>query len=219
MIQTIERTLISKDIFTIFFVFTFCLLVLTRFVFRKEFEYFLAFLVSNKYQNLIAAKQDSIINGFTIVLFIIQLISFAIFSYVAATFFRPELINTPLLFVKIISFFVFFIIIKYIIEKIIAVILDIENHVDTYNFHKINTRNLFGIILIPINLLLVYYFDGSKFVFFSVISLFFLYNLIVLFLLLKNHQKLIINKLFYFILYLCALEIAPYLVIYKFLIK
>ena len=36
---------------------------------------------------------------------------------------------------------------------------------------------------------------------------------------LKNYQKLIISKLFYFILYLCALEIAPYLVIYKLLIE
>ncbi len=219
MLQTIERTIISKDLFTLFFVITFCLLVLTRFVFRKEFEFFLTFLVSNKYQNLFVAKQDHIINGFTITLFIIQLISFAIFSYVAANFFHPNLVNTPLLFVKIISFLLFFIIIKYIIEKIVAVILDIENHIDTYNFHKINTRNLFGIILIPINLLLVYYFEGNKFIFFSVIFIFFLYNLIVLFFLLKNHQKLIINKLFYFILYLCALEIAPYLVIYKFLIK
>ncbi|MBC8755527.1 DUF4271 domain-containing protein [Kordia sp. YSTF-M3] len=219
MLQTVERTLISKDLFTLFFVITFCLLVITRFVFRKQFGFFLSFLVSNKYQNQFIAKQDHIINGFTTLLFVVQLISFAIFSYVAAVFFRPDLVNVPLLFVKIISFMLFFIIIKYIIEKIIAVILDIENQIDTYNFHKINARNLFGLILIPINLLLVYYFDGNKFIFFSVICIFFLYNLILLFLLLKNHQILIISKLFYFILYLCALEIAPYLVIYKFLIK
>lgn len=219
MLQTVERTIISKDWFTLFFVITFSLLVITRFIFRKQFGFFLAFLVSKKYQNNFISKQKNVINGFTLLLFIVQLISFAIFSYVAATFFRPHLIDTPLFFVKIISFLMFFIIIKYIIEKIIAVILNIESYVDVYNFHKINARNLFGLILIPVNLLLVYHLDGNTLVFFSVICIFFLYNLIVLFLLLKNYQKLIISKLFYFILYLCALEIAPYLVIYKFLIK
>jgi len=219
MFQTVERTIISKDWFTLFFVITFGLLVVTRFVFKKQFGFFLAFLVSNKYQNNFITKQENVINGFTSLLFIVQLISFAIFSYVTAIFFHPNLGNTPLFFVKIISFLMFFIIIKYIIEKIIAVILDIEMYIDAYNFYKINARNLFGLILIPINLLLVYYYNGHKFVFFSVICLFLLYNLIVLFVLLKNYQKLIISKLFYFILYLCALEIAPYLVVYKFLSK
>ncbi|QHI37133.1 hypothetical protein IMCC3317_25110 [Kordia antarctica] len=219
MLQTVERTIISKDWFTLFFVITFCLLVFTRFVFRKQFGLFLEFLVSNKYQNNFLAKQEDLINGFTTLLFGIQIISFAIFGYVAATFFRPHLVNTPLLFVKIISFLLFFSIIKYIIEKIIAVILDIEKYVNIYNFHKISARNLFGLLLIPINLLIVYWLDGNKYVFFSVILTFFAYNFIVFFFLLKNHQKLIISKLFYFILYLCALEIAPYFVIYKFLIK
>jgi hypothetical protein len=123
------------------------------------------------------------------------------------------------LFVKIIAFMAFFIIIKYIVEKIIAVILDIELYINTYNFHKINARNLFGIFLIPINLVLVYYDSVHKIIYLSVILTFLSYNFIVLFLLLRNHQKLIISKLFYFILYLCALEIAPYLIIYKFLIK
>ena len=219
MLQIAERTIISKDWLTLLFVITFGLLVLTHFIFRKQFELFLGFLVSKKYQNNFISKQEKVVNGFTSLLFVIQLISFAIFSYVVATFFYPHLINAPLIFVKISSFLLFFIIIKYIIEKIIAVVLDIESYIEEYHFHKINARNLFGLILIPINLLLVYYYDGSKVVFFSVILVFCLYNLIVLFLLLKNHQILIISKLFYFILYLCALEIAPYLVIYKFLIK
>ncbi|EDP98413.1 hypothetical protein KAOT1_14387 [Kordia algicida OT-1] len=219
MFQTVERTVISKDWLTLLFLVTLCLLVVTRFVFRKKFGLFLVFLFSNKYQNLTESKQEAIINGFTTLLFVVQLISFSIFAYVALTFFHPQLVSTPLLFVKIISFMVFFILIKYIIEKIIAVILDIESYINTYNFHKINARNLFGLLLIPINLVLVYYDYENKIVFFSIFFTFLSYNLIVLFLLLKNYQKLIISKLFYFILYLCALEIAPYLVIYKFLIK
>ncbi|WP_046756325.1 DUF4271 domain-containing protein [Kordia jejudonensis] len=219
MFRSIERTIISKDWITLLFLVSFCILVLVRFVFRKQFSLFLSFLFTNKYENQFVSKQDDLVNWFSALLFLVQVTSFSIFIYVAVTFFYPSLRTAPFLFVKIITFTTFFIIIKYIFEKIIAVILDLESYVNTYNFHKLTTRNLFGILLIPINLLLVYNLDGHKIVFFSIIVTFFLYNLIGLFFLLKNYQKLIISKLFYFILYLCALEIAPYLVIYKFLIK
>jgi hypothetical protein len=219
MLSTVERTIISKDWLTLLFVTTLCLLVITRFAFRKKFSLFLVSLFSNKYQTQVESKQEDIINGFTSLLFFVQVISFSIFGYIAVTFFRPHLINAPFLFVKIISFMVFFIVIRYIIEKIMAVILDIELYINAYNFHKINARNLFGLLLIPINLVLVYYDYKNNIIFFSVIFMFLSYNLIVLFFLLKNYQKLIISKLFYFILYLCALEIAPYLVIYKLLIE
>ncbi len=216
MFESVERTIISKDWLTLLFLVSFCLLVLIRFVFRKQFSLFLVFLFSNKYENQFISKQDDVVNWFSSLLFIVQIISFTIFIYIAVIFFHPTLINAPFLFVKIITFTTFFIIIKYILEKIVAVILDLESHINTYNFYKLSTRNLFGITLIPINLLLVYYINGNKIIFFSVILTFLLYNLIGLFFLLKNYQKLIISKLFYFILYLCALEIAPYLVIYKF---
>lgn len=219
MFESVERTIISKDWLTLLFLISFCLLVLIRFVFRKQFSLFLVFLFSNKYENQFISKQDDVINWFSSLLFAIQIISFSTFIYITVIFFYPTLIVAPLLFVKIITFTTFFIIIKYILEKIISVILDLELYVNTYNFYKLSARNLFGIVLIPINLLLVYYINGNKFIFFSVILTFLLYNLIGLFFLLKNYQKLIISKLFYFILYLCALEIAPYLVIYKFLVK
>ncbi|WP_046743022.1 DUF4271 domain-containing protein [Kordia zhangzhouensis] len=219
MLPSIERTLISKDWLTLLFVTILCILVITRFIYRKRLGLFVGFLFSNKYQHQLQAKQEKNINGFTSLLFLVQVISFSIFTYIVALFFKPYTVNTPLLFIKISSFILFFLVIKYIIEKIIAVILDIESYIDAYNFQKINARNLFGLFLLPVNLLLVYSFEGKRVVFFSVFFIFIVYNLIVLFLLLKNYQKLIISKLFYFILYLCALEIAPYLVIYKFLIK
>jgi len=219
MFESIERTIISKDWLTLLFLASFCLLALIRYIFRKQFSLFLVFLFSNKYENQFLGKQESVINWFNSLLFLVQIISFTIFIYVSIVFFYPTLETSPYLFVKIITFTTFFVVIKYIIEKIIAVILDFELYIDTYNFHKLNTRNLFGLILIPINLILIYCVDGNKIVFFSVIFTFLAYNLIGLFFLLKNYQKLIISKLFYFILYLCALEIAPYLVIYKFLVK
>lgn len=219
MLESVNRTIISKDWLTLLFLGIFCLLAITRFAFKKQFSLFLLFLISNKYQNQYVTKENAIINWFNVLLFLVQIISINIFIYKAATFFYPELLTDSLLFVKIISFTTLFILAKFILEKIMSVILAIEVYINTYNFHKINYRNLFSLLLIPMNLLLVYYLNGNKIIYLSIICIFLLYNLIGLIFLLKNHQKLIISKLFYFILYLCALEIAPYLVIYKFLVK
>lgn len=40
-------------------------------------------------------------------------------------------------------------------------------------------------------------------------------NAIALFYSYKTNRKLIITNFFYFILYLCALEISPYIILYK----
>jgi hypothetical protein len=44
-------------------------------------------------------------------------------------------------------------------------------------------------------------------------------NLLTYLVSLKNYQNLFLGKLFYFILYLCALEIAPYYFMYYWFTK
>jgi len=57
----------------------------------------------------------------------------------------------------------------------------------------------------------------SKAIIYTAIVLLLIINLIGFITSFKMHQKLILNNLFYFILYLCALEIAPYIILYEFI--
>ena len=88
-----------------------------------------------------------------------------------------------------------------------------------YLFQKITYKNYLGLILLPINILLIYVVTPSKSIFFVAISLLFIVNLMGFLESVKSHLSLIKSNLFYFILYLCALEIAPYLILYKVLVN
>jgi uncharacterized membrane protein len=80
-------------------------------------------------------------------------------------------------------------------------------------FSKISYLNYSGIIIAVANILLIYITPLSKTTIYVVLALVFLINGIGITKLLKNHQKALFPFFVYFILYLCALEIAPLVLI------
>jgi hypothetical protein len=82
-------------------------------------------------------------------------------------------------------------------------------------FKKSSYFNYASIILFISNLLFLFLFPNSRILFFVSIGLAFLVILSGWLVIIRNHQKHIINNIFYFILYLCALEIAPFLIIVR----
>jgi hypothetical protein len=84
-------------------------------------------------------------------------------------------------------------------------------------FKKLSYLNYTGIVMFLANCILAYVARESQFIVYAAILLILLINVIGWVTLLKNHQKFITNYFFYFILYLCALEIAPFIIIGSYL--
>ena len=112
-----------------------------------------------------------------------------------------------------------FILSKFLIEKIVGTAIDSESMVDQFNLIKTNYRAFLGFILLPVNIVLYYNSTPIKEVFYVILCIFLLYNVFTYYFLVKTYQKIIIGKLFYFILYLCTLEIAPYYFMYYWVTK
>jgi len=108
-----------------------------------------------------------------------------------------------------------FVLIKVLLERLIGSLFEIDKLTDLYLFQKITYKNYLGILLLPINALLLFTFQPTLNIIYGIIILLLSINVIGLISSLKSHQSLIKNNLFYFILYLCALEIAPYIILYK----
>jgi hypothetical protein len=108
---------------------------------------------------------------------------------------------------------------KFLIEKIVAAIFNIEEFTEQFNLQKVSYRTFIGIILLPINIYLFYNNSLSNVWIYCIIGVILAINLFSYLVSLKIYQNLIIGKLFYFILYLCALEIAPYYFIYYLITK
>jgi hypothetical protein len=158
-------------------------------------------------------------SGFTIFLFVVQLISLSFFIQLTLHHFYHLSKTDWILFVQICTFLSVFVLSKFLIEKIIATSFSIDEFADQFNLQKVTYRTYIGVLLLPINAILFYNTNTSDLLFYGIITIIAVTNLLTYVVSLKNYQNLLFGKLFYFILYLCALEIAPYYFIYYWFTK
>lgn len=104
---------------------------------------------------------------------------------------------------------------KYLIEKILANLFAIEKIFDNYLFYKLSFKNLIALLFLPIVILFFYGMQPSALIAIIATGLFLLLNFFALISYYKKNQNLVLGYWFYFILYLCTLEIAPYFILYK----
>jgi hypothetical protein len=156
---------------------------------------------------------------FTVFLFVVQLISFSFFIHLLLYNFGYILKTDWLTYIQILTFLTVYILSKYLIEKIIATAFDIEEFGEQFNLQKVSYRTYIGVFLLPINCFLFYYDTISHEIILGFAAIVLLINLFTYLISLKNYQNILMGKLFYFILYLCALEIAPYYFMYYWFTK
>ena len=117
------------------------------------------------------------------------------------------------------SFLILLYLLKYLILKVVGWIFNLNRAVDIYLFVVFMTNKIIGIFLLPFLVLIT--FSGQVLTEIGItlsiimVSLFYIYRFVGSYSTL--HKEIKISGL-YFILYLCAFEIAPLLLIYKVLV-
>lgn len=154
---------------------------------------------------------------FTILLFFVQLISFSFFIQLVLSYYGYTTKTNWISFIQIITFLTFFVLSKYLIEKIIATSFDTELFVEQFNLFKVSYRTYLGILLLPVDMVLYYTNLMNHYVILGVLVIILIINAVTYLVSLRNYQNLLLRKLFYFILYICALEIAPYFFMYYYI--
>jgi hypothetical protein len=212
------REVIFNEWFTVLIVLGLVAITMCKHLFPARFNDFIAVLGNSKYLK-IYSRDQKFIDGFDTLIFFNLIISLSIFGFLAYSTLIEPIKFEILTFLKIIFGVAALVLIKVLFERLIGSLFDIDRLIDQYLFQKTSYLNFSGFILLPINVLLLYAITPSRMILLISIGLITLVNLVGLITTFKNHQKLILNNLFYFILYLCALEIGPYLILYKLIIK
>lgn len=216
--ELIPRIVENKDWVTILFVIAFALLVVTKTAFENRFRDFVNLLVNDKYLK-IYKDSSNLMSWFTILLFIVQLISMSFFLQLVLSYYGYTTKTNWVTFVQIFTFLSFFILSKFLIEKIIATSFNIENFTEQFNLFKVSYRTYIGLLLLPVNIIMYYTNIMNSYAIIGVMIMLLIINTVTYLVSLKNYQKLLLSKLFYFILYICALEIAPYYFMYYIITK
>ncbi|EKF56641.1 hypothetical protein I215_00465 [Galbibacter marinus] len=212
MDQTL-RNIDNHSIETILLTVALVCLTVAKFKNEQKFHSFIMLFVNYQYLKIYSKEPGQTTSTFNLLLFIVQMISFSLVLWIALPYFDP---NHEVNFYLIMPFLILFILFKFYLEKLIATIFDINKFTESFHFHKVTYRNLTSLLLLPMISLFIYSNLSSIIALYAILLCFCLLNVIAFVLTLRNHQKLIQKYLFYFILYLCTLEIAPYLLLIKF---
>lgn len=208
------REVISNDWFTIFLVIGLACLTVSKYLFSPRFKDFIAVIGNSKYLK-IYARDQKFIDGFDALLFGNLIVSVSIFAYVSYSTFVSAAEFNPDQFFKLLFGVGVLFLIKILLERLIGSVFEIDDLIDSYLFQKTTFKNYSGLVLLPINCILIYTLYPSKTIIYGVLGLLIVVNLVGFISTFKTHQKQLLNNIFYFILYLCALEIGPYLILYK----
>jgi len=214
--ELIPRIVENKDWITIIFVVTLIVVTIAKAGFENRFNDFMNLIVNNKYLK-IYKDPSNLMSWFTILLFFVQLVSFSFFVQLVLSYWGYTTKTNWITFIQIITFLSFFVLSKYLIEKIIATSFNMESFIEQFNLFKVSYRTYIGLLLLPVNIFLYYTDYVNKYTIISVLVILLIINSLTYLVSLRNYQKLLFGKLFYFILYICALEIAPYYFIYYFI--
>ena len=213
--QHLDRLYTSQDWITLLLLCCIIITTAVKIAYPLRFQEFLKLPLSNKYF-FVFGKNDPVYHIFNVMLFIPQAICVALFVYKVIAWQKPAmLLDIPFLYVKIIMSFIGFVVAKIILEKTIGIILNIENSIHQYVYQKLSYRNLMSVLFLILLFIVTYITPINKEITLVFCLVTAIVNSIALFYSYKTNGKLIITNFFYFILYLCALEISPYIILYK----
>ncbi|MEP3209061.1 MAG: DUF4271 domain-containing protein [Maribacter sp.] len=191
------------------------LVVLAKTTFYNRFLNFIILPFNNKYI-FMYNKKEKLINWFHIFFTVFQVFNFSLFLYLSwKAIFGPlkEPDLNSYLYPIILGTLFLFLVVKVLLQLGNGFIFNSNKIISELIFKKLSYLNHSGLIMFMANIILTYVFKDSKAVIYGTFFLILLINGIGWVTLLRNHQKFIANNFFYFILYLCALEIAPWVII------
>jgi len=208
------RELITYEWFTIFLIVGLLCITSAKQLFRLRFNDFVLVFTSSKYLK-IYTRDQKFIDTFDSLLFANLVISVSIFLFFGYNSFIETVVFDLYSFLKIMLAVSLFFLIKIMIERLVGSLFDIEQLMDSYLFQKTTYKNFSGLIILLFNLFLLYSSVDPKILIYSCLVFIVLINIIGFINTYQSNLNAINLNIFYFLLYLCALEIGPYILLVK----
>jgi len=214
--EVIERIFISKDWITIILLIVITLLIFNKIRSPLKFTKLQTLLYSSSYFGGYSTSSPSLVSVFNVIFLVIFSIVISLLLFAAVIQYGLSNHSDIILFFKILIYVFSYIIVRFVVGFLLALLFEIEKEQQYFSFLKLSYLSSFSILILPF-LIVNFYINSTFFsqilIIIGGLLLFYFFVLQI-----KNNQKLIFSNLFYFILYLCALEIAPYMIVYKLLI-
>ncbi|MGB5229342.1 MAG: DUF4271 domain-containing protein [Eudoraea sp.] len=215
--EPVQRVINNIDWITAIIFSSILFMAIAKNLFYNRFLNFILLPFNNKYI-FMYNKKDKLLNWFNIFFTIFQLLNFSLFIYLTSNIlYNSESELYPVVFSIILGLLFLFLFAKILLQMGGGFVFNNNKIISEFIFKKLSYLNYSSIIMLAANIILAYVLKDSKIVVFVSIFLIVVVNVIGWITIIKNYQKVISSYFFYFILYLCALEIAPIVIIANYL--
>jgi len=220
MFEGIEKISVTSDWITLIFIVVLIMIAILQFNFTERFSKLFSLVYSEKYYTDYIKTRPLIFNWFHVIFFFIIIFNISLSIYFTINAFSTSDKTGQFYFyfqilIMTLSYFSF----RYFVGYLLGNIFELEEGQSYFTFLKMSNLALVSVLIFPLLILTNYsvgFFHKFLITFGIVASL--AIALFRYFVLIKN-EKLSFNNLFYLFLYLCALELSPFIVIYKLFIE
>ncbi len=216
----VERVFQSNNWVTLLFVLVFILITMVKILYPKRLNALLGCAFSKNYFLDYANELKETFSLFNALLFCVQNLITGFFLFLVLN--KLELfkeVDDRLLFCQLTLGVTIYFAFQYLMNRLLGALFQLSSLFTSVYILKFSYFKVVLICLTPFLLVNYYGFANSDWAYGVTVVVAILLLAIRWFLIVKNNNKLIIGKLFYFILYLCTLEIVPLLVLYKIMVK
>ncbi len=207
--QAVERIINYDNWITLVVLFSVILLAIMKLIKpNKLLGHTLAFFTPGYFQKK-ADDNVSFYSPFNLTLFLFTSITISLFFFLTflPKYFEKSFFN----YIVILSSIIIYLFSRQILDRTFSNILGLSIITNYFVISKSGYLSSLSLLLFPFIILYQYAINNTSFLI-SVFAILFVFRA---FLILYNNKKLVLRKLFYFILYFCTLEIAPLLILYK----
>lgn len=216
--ELLERVQTNPDWAIYIFVGCFLIVAVVKTAFEKRFHDFLYLPLNNKYLK-VYRENPSLTDRFSFPLSVVQLVSYSFFIHIIISYLGIFNKNNFFDFLKILGAVSVFVILKFIFEKAIAYLFEINDFYTKLFFQRTAYKTYSGLFFLLLSFVLFYVKEPESYITTALLLLFLGIYFIIHIFSLKSFRKVISSNLFYFILYLCTFEIVPFYFAYYWLIK
>ena len=220
MFEGIDKISATSDWVTLIFLAVLVMIAIIQFNFAERFSKLFSLIYSEKYYTDFIKTRPLIFNWFHVIFFFVIIFNISLAIYFALNAFSSFQFEAQFnAYIQILGMTLAYFILRYSMGILLGNIFELEESQKYFTFLKLSNLALISILIFPLLILLNYsvgYFHKFLITFGIVASL--AIALFRYFVLMKN-EKLDFNNLFYLFLYLCALELAPFIVIYKLFVE
>jgi len=211
--DALERVTINKDWLTLIILGIVFLVVLANFIDKKRLQQLFLLPFDASYR---LNFKHQIWHLFNVLFFIASNLIVSLFIYKIVLYFYPDIITfSSFPFFRILTLLLLYWFFRYALGKLIAYLFEIEKIHNQITYIKMSYFFSSSLYLFVFLLFTFYFFESQVYYIYIVMGFYTVLLLIRYFQFITLYKSHIVFHLFYFILYLCALEIAPLLIVFK----